>query len=104
MVDKRVGSFFSLAMKAGKLATGEFSCEKTMQKGLACLVVIASDASDNTKKKFTNKAFYYKIPVCVYGTRQELSKYVGQDNRAVFIITDIHFGKKMKEMIDNNHT
>lgn len=101
MMDKKIGSLLSLAMKAGLLVTGESSCEKALQKGIGYLVIIAEDASDNTKKKFTNKAFYYNIPVCIFGAREELNKYTGRDNRVVYIVTDINIGKKIKEMIEN---
>ena len=47
-------SMLSLATKAGKTVTGEFSTEKAVKEGKAYLVVVAQDASDNTKKKFKN--------------------------------------------------
>ena len=42
----------SLATKAGKTASGEFSTEKEVKTGYAELVIVATDASENTKKKF----------------------------------------------------
>ena len=41
-----------IATKAGKTVTGEFSTEKAVKEGSAYLVVVAGDASNNTKKKF----------------------------------------------------
>lgn len=78
----------SLSMKAGKLKAGEFACEKALRDGTAKLVVIATDASDNTKKKFTNKAFYYKVPVVVCSDRDEISRAIGRENRVVVAVTD----------------
>lgn len=101
-MDKRINSLFSLCMKAGKLATGEFSCEQAMRKGEACLVVVTEDASDNTKKKFSNKAFYYRVPVLTYGSKQELSRCVGKENRAVYVITEKNLAKRLQEMIDGH--
>ena len=43
-----------LATKAGKVASGEFSVEKMVKSNKAYLVIVADDASDNTKKMFTN--------------------------------------------------
>ena len=37
-----------LAQRAGKVASGEFSTEKAVKSKKAFLVVVASDASDNT--------------------------------------------------------
>lgn len=50
----RVRSLLSLAMKAGKLVSGEFLTEKAVKTGKATLVIAAEDASDNTKKMFTD--------------------------------------------------
>ena len=45
-------SLVSLATKAGKTASGEFCTEKEVKTGMAELVIVAEDASANTKKKF----------------------------------------------------
>ena len=44
-------SLVSLATKAGKTASGEFCTEKEVKTGMAELVIVAEDASANTKKK-----------------------------------------------------
>ena len=44
----------SIAKKAGKVASGEFMTENAVKSGGAALVIVAEDASDNTKKKFKN--------------------------------------------------
>lgn len=53
MTDKAL-SMIGLATKAGKIASGEFAVESAVRKGKAVLVIIASDASDNTKKSFND--------------------------------------------------
>ena len=55
-------SLISLAMKAGRCASGEMMTESEVKSGRARLVIVASDASDNTKKKFTNIIKYSKKP------------------------------------------
>jgi len=86
-------------MKAGRLAVGEYSCEKALRAGNAKLVIIAEDASDNTRKKFTNKAFYYKVPVVSNGGRDEISKAIGRDNRVVVVVTDSGFAGSLRELL-----
>ena len=78
----------SLSMKAGKLLTGEQTVETALKKGDARLVIVAEDASDNTKNKFLNKGKYYNIPTLIFGSRDALSHAVGKFNRTVFAITD----------------
>ena len=52
--EKRLLSYLGLAKRAGKVASGEFQTEEAIRKGKAELVLVAGDASDNTKKKFRN--------------------------------------------------
>ena len=54
MKQDRIYSMLGLAMKAGKVVSGEFAVDKSIKDGSAWLVIIASDASDNTTKKFSN--------------------------------------------------
>ena len=53
MNDKIFG-FLGLAMRAGKLDTGEQRVRDRIRSENACLVILAEDASDNTKKKITD--------------------------------------------------
>lgn len=52
-----------LAAKAGKVASGEFMTENSVKTGMAALVIVATDASDNTKKKFRNMCEFYEVPM-----------------------------------------
>ena len=51
-MQNKILSLVGLAMKAGKVVSGEFSTEKAVKEGKASLVIVAEDASDNTKKLF----------------------------------------------------
>ncbi|MBO6215288.1 MAG: ribosomal L7Ae/L30e/S12e/Gadd45 family protein, partial [Lachnospiraceae bacterium] len=50
----KVLSMIGLCMKAGKLKSGEFAVEETVKNGQARLVIVASDASENTKKSYAD--------------------------------------------------
>ena len=55
----------SLAMKAGKLVSGEFMTERSIKDGEAKLVIIADDASPGTTKNFSellNPLFNGQLP------------------------------------------
>ena len=58
MQQDRILSMLGLATRAGKVASGEFSTEKAVKDGKTSLVVVSSEASDNTKKKFYNMCSY----------------------------------------------
>lgn len=66
----KVLSLIGLASKAGRIASGEFSTEKSVKTGKAFLVFVAGDASENTKKKFRNMCDFYEVPVYFLATRK----------------------------------
>lgn len=85
---KKVFSYIGLATKSGKIASGEFSTEKAVKEGKAWLVLVASDASNNTKKMFTNMCTYYQVPIYFFGEKTELGHAMGKEYRASLALTD----------------
>lgn len=59
---KKVYSMLGLAMKAGKVVSGEFATDKSVKSNKAWLVIVSEDASDNTKKMFSNMCEFYEVP------------------------------------------
>ena len=100
-MNPRFLSLISLTMKAGKLLTGETSAVNSLRNGSAALVIVAGDASDNTKKKFVNKCFYYNIPSIICGSKATLSKCAGRENRSVFAVTDVNLAKRLISLQEN---
>lgn len=85
---KKVFSYLGLATKSGKIASGEFSTEKAVKEGKAWLVLVAEDASNNTKKMFTNMCTYYQVPIYFFGEKTELGHSMGKEFRASLALTD----------------
>lgn len=86
-------SSLGMAMRAGKLITGDEIVLKAVRKGEAHLVVIAADASSNTKKKFRDKCSTYGIQLAEAFDRDQLGKAIGKPERVVLAVTDAKFGK-----------
>ncbi len=80
-----------LATRARKIASGEFMTEKSVKGGQAYLVIVAADASDNTREMFRNMCTYYKVPLYIYGTKELLGHGMGKEKRASLAITDKSF-------------
>ena len=87
----KVLSQISLAMKAGKLVSGEFMVEKAIKENEAFLVIVAEDASDNTKKHFNDMCTYRNIPNICFGSKEDLGKSIGKELRAIVALTDKGF-------------
>ena len=93
-------SLISLATKAGKTVSGEFCTEKEVKTGLAELVIVADDASDNTKKKFKNMCEFYEVPIYFYGDKDTLGHAMGKEFRASLAVTDLGFAKGIIKHLD----
>ncbi len=89
-----------LAAKAGKVASGEFMTENAVKSGGAALVIVAEDASENTKKKFRNMCEYYKVPVRIHGIKEELGHFTGKQFRASLAITDKGLAQAVMKKMD----
>ena len=87
----KVLSLIGLAMKAGRCTSGETMTENETKLGRARLVIVASDASDNTKKKFRDMCEFYKVPICFYGDKDTLGHAMGKEFRASLAILDEGF-------------
>jgi ribosomal protein L7Ae-like RNA K-turn-binding protein len=92
-------SYVGLATKAGKVVSGEFSTEKSVKTGKGYLVLVAEDASDNTKKKFRNMCDFYEVPMYILSDKVSLGRAMGKEFRASLAIQDANFaGAILKEL------
>ena len=101
MNSKKALSMIGIATKAGKVVTGEFSTEKAVKEGNACIVIIATDASDNTKKKFNNMCNYYHVTKKEFATKDSLGMACGKEFRASLAVTDMGLAKEIEKQIDS---
>ena len=99
--DHKIYSMLGLATKAGMIVSGEFMTEKAVKSGTACLVIVAEEASDNTKKMFTNMCHFYKVPLHIFGTKEELGNSMGKEFRASAAIIDPGFAKAIQKKLVN---
>ena len=101
MINKdKVLSMVGLAMRAGKVASGEFSTENAVKSGKAVLVLVAGDASENTKKMFTNMCAFYQVPLKIYGTKETLGRALGKEYRASLALLDRGLGGAVLKLIN----
>ena len=94
-------SMIGIATKAGKTQTGEFSTEKAVKEGKAALVIVAKDASDNTKKKFRIMCQYYQVTMREFADKDSLGAACGKEFRASLAITDVGLGDAVIRQIDS---
>ena len=84
-VDKAL-NMISMSMKAGALVSGEFACEQAIKDGSGFLCIVATDASANTKKSFSNSCDFYGVKYIEYGTKESLGHAIGKEYRASIVV------------------
>lgn len=88
-----------IAAKSHSVASGEFSTEKAVKEGKAYLVLVAQDASDNTKKMFRNMTDFYGVPMYEYGDKETLGHFIGKEFRASLAVTNEGLAHSIEDKI-----
>ena len=103
VMEKKVLSLLGLSAKSGNLVSGEFSTEKAVKEHKAALVVVAEDASDNTKKSFSNMCAYYHVPMIVFADKETLGHAIGKQFRASVAVTQDGFAKAILKLMESDN-
>ena len=97
-MNKKIYSMLGLCIRAGMWAYGADMCEEKMKYGKVSMIIVACDASDNTKSKF--KRICNKNVIYVeFGTIDEISHAIGKENKAIIGVLDSNFCKKINDMV-----
>ena len=88
MRQNKVLSMLGLAARGRNVVSGELQTLNAVKDGSAMLVIVAEDASENTRKLFTDKCSFYQVPLKLYGTREELGRAIGKDMRSSLAIVN----------------
>lgn len=103
MKQNKVLSLLGLAAKGRNLVSGEFQTENAVKDGSALLVVVAEDASGNTKKLFHDKCKFYEVPIMEYSTKTELGRTIGKDLRSSLAICDAGLANAVKKAVESEN-
>jgi len=91
-------NLLGLALRARMLESGSQTVLTNIRNQNAKLVIVADDASPNTKKQFLDKCDYYEIPSYIMFSKDELSKALGKE-RTVCAFTDNGFAQSFKKLL-----
>ncbi len=93
-------SLLGLCQRAGKLVSGELPCEKAIKSGKVKLLIISEDASDNTKKKFSNTALQNNVEFICTENKESIGRAIGKDLRSTAAIVDEGFARQLKKLYE----
>lgn len=91
-------NLLGLAMRAGKLAHGEDDVLIAIRNQTAKYVFVASNASENTLKKLTDKTTYFHVPISTDFTSQEISQAIGKQRTNV-AVCDQGFSSSLEKLL-----
>ena len=99
MDQNKVLSLLGLAARARNLSSGEFQTVNAVRDGTARLVIVAEDASANTRKLFTDKCSFYHVPLYVYGTKEKLGHAIGKEVRSSLAILNAGLAESIEKYL-----
>ena len=93
-----------LCRRAGKIITGTDLVTKSLPSKKTYLVIYTEDASENTKKRVTDKCSFYEVEcqMAPY-TSLSLSDAIGKSGSVCTVgVTDVNFASELKSLLKNN--
>lgn len=88
-----------LAMRARKIVIGTEAVVNALRAGNLSVVILATDASDNTKKKVRDKSATYGVVVLEALTSSAMSSAIGKRDIKAIGLTDKGFGQTLSNQI-----
>lgn len=97
---QKVFSLLGLAARGRNLVSGESQVVEAIRDGSGFMVVVAEDASANTRKLFHDKCDYYEVPVFDFGSKEELGHAIGKDYRSSIAVCEEGLANKIRDLLN----
>lgn len=95
MNNEKFFRMLGMAARMRAVVFGEGAVKDSLRRGDAKLVIVAEDASDNTKKKFRNSCEFYSTRMLEVGDRFALGKQTGREFAVVLAVTNSGIAENM---------
>ena len=93
--ETHVQNLLSMAARARRIVSGAFMAEEMLRKKRGAYLLLARDVSEETKDKFTRMAAQMDVPTAELLTMQQLGHCLGKEYRAVALLIDRGFAKRL---------
>lgn len=101
-MNEKFFSMIGMARRAGKLSAGEAAVKDAVRRQTAELVILAADASENTKKSVTNSCSFYKISVIEVPLMDKLGECIGCARTAAVSVNDYNLAKAVSDKFNQD--
>lgn len=99
MENEKFFRMLGLATRMRAVAFGEGAVKDNIKNEKAQLVVVAKDASENTKKKFRNSCGFYSVSMTEHSDKFTLGRYTGREFAVVLAVTNQDIAEEMKRCL-----
>ena len=100
-MEKRIMNLLSMAARARRIVSGAFTAEEMLKKKRGAYLLLAADASEETKEKFTRMAAQQNVPTAELLTMQQLGHCLGKEYRAVAVLIDRGFADRLSAYLQD---
>mgnify|MGYP001296028926 CR=1 FL=1 len=97
-------TLLGFAQKAGKLVAGEDTVHIALKKRKVKLLIVAGDASDNTKDRANQWKASFGVELLDVLDKDTLSQAIGKSNRALIGVVDQGFATQMLKLYSSLKT
>jgi len=97
-------TLLGFAQKAGKLVAGEDTVHIALKKKKVKLLIVAGDASDNTKDRANQWKASFGVELLDVLDKDTLSQAIGKSNRALIGVIDQGFATQMLKLYSSLKT
>lgn len=87
-----------LATRAGKIVSGEEKVYLDLKNNNSHLIILSSDASQNTSKKAFDKCSFYNKKLIVFSDRYSLGRYTGKEFSVLLSVCDKNFSEQILKL------
>ena len=94
---KRWLNMLGLAVRAGKVLSGEKASVQAIRGGAACVAVLDRAAAKNAVKSVSDACAWHEVPL-VYAPENELGHAIGKPGRMVAAVTDPQLADRILQL------
>ncbi len=99
---KRILGMLGISAKAGKIVCGTDATIDEIERHKVGLVIVAENASEKTQKNIKFICDKNKVTILKFGNIDEISKAIGNNNKAIIGIKSKSLSEEIEKLIKEN--
>ena len=100
-IEQRAMNLLSMAARGRRIVSGALMAEDVLKRKQGTFLLLAQDASEETKTKFIRMAAQLKVPTAELLTMQQLGHCLGKEYRAVAVLIDRGFADRLSAYLQD---